>query len=137
MKIEMGAKATREFVVDEASMRWFQSVSEDKSLIHCDDEFARERGFKGVIAYGGIMLAHLSHILGTKLPGSRGTSTRWTIVYREPLYVDEPARIEFEIVNVSPGTGLVDGKYRILASERTIATGTTQSIVPVEDIEAL
>jgi HAD superfamily phosphatase (TIGR01681 family) len=76
-----------------------------------------------VIAYGGIMLAHLSHVLGMKLPGPTGTSTKWTINYREPLYLDEPARITLEISHTSSATGLVEAKFRITSGERTIATG--------------
>ena len=54
------------------------------------------------------MLAHLSHVLGMKLPGPTGTSTKWTISYREPLYLGEPARIALEITYASKATGIVE-----------------------------
>ncbi len=135
--IRIGDTTTHDFVVDRDAMRRFQEMSADRSRIHCDEGFARERGFNGVIAYGGIMLAHLSHVLGMKLPGPSGTSTKWTINYREPLYLDEPARITLEVTHTSRATGLVEGKFRIASGERTIATGTTQSLVPREQIEEL
>lgn len=134
MPIRVGDKASRAFVVDREAMRWFQQISEDTSLIHTDPDYARSRGFDDVIAYGGIMLAHLSHVLGMMIPGARGASTRWTIDYRRPLYVDEAARIDFEVVNTSPGTGIVEGRFKIRAGDRVIASGTTQSIVPPEDV---
>ncbi len=134
MTIRVGDTASRGFVVDEAAMRWFQAVSEDDSRIHCDAEYARNRGYRDVIAYGGIMLAHLSHILGTALPGSNGTSLAWTIKYHKPLYVGEEAEITLEVVNVSPATGVVEGKFRVMAGDKKVASGTTQSIVPPQDI---
>src|SRR5436190_11310940 len=133
--IRVGDTAVRDFTVDETAMRWFQAMSNDMSRIHCDAEFARERGIKDVIAYGGIMLAHLSHVLGTRLPGENGMSTKWTINYRAPLYLDEPARITLQIAHVSRSTGIVEAKFRITSGERTIATGTTQSVVPGQEIE--
>jgi len=135
MTIRVGDAAAYEFTIDEAAMRWIQSLSKDMSRIHADADFARKRGFKGVIAYGGIMLAHLSYVLGTHLPGRNGTSTKWTINYREPLYLDEPARLVLEITHVSKATGIVESKFRISSEDRTIATGTTQSMVPTEEVE--
>ena len=135
MTIRVGDITTHDFVIDERAMRAFQAMSNDTSRIHCDAAFARARGFKDVIAYGGIMLAHLSHVLGMKLPGPQGTSTKWTVNYREPLYVGEPATLKFELVNVSKATGIVEGKFRIEAGARLIATGTTQSLLPLEEIE--
>jgi 3-hydroxybutyryl-CoA dehydratase len=132
--IRAGESTVHEFVVDEHAMQWFQTLSNDMSRIHCDAAFARERGFKDVIVYGGILLAHLSHVLGMHLPGTNGTSTKWTINYREPLYVGEKARLTLEITYASRATGMVEGKFSIASGERTIATGMTQSIVPADEI---
>ncbi len=136
MTIRAGDTASRDFVVDENAMHWFQSVSGDTSRIHCDEAYAKSRGYDGVIAYGGIMLAHLSHLLGMRIPGENGTSISWTIRYHAPLYLGEPARISLEVVNTSPATGVVESKFRIAAGERTIASGTAQSIVPSGEIAA-
>ncbi len=132
MTIRPGQSAVHAFTVTGDAMRAFQTLSGDMSKVHTDPEFARARGFKDVIVYGGILLAQLSHVLGMKLPGTEGTSTRWTVDYRVPLYVDEPATLALEIVNTSPATGLVDAKFVIAAAGRTIATGTAQTLAPRE-----
>ncbi|MGE5563991.1 MAG: MaoC/PaaZ C-terminal domain-containing protein [Bacillota bacterium] len=134
MPIRVGDRAEHHFVVEPADMEAFQKMSGDTSLIHTDREFARSRGFDDVIAYGGIMLAHLSHVLGMKIPGAGGTSLRWTIDYRRPLYVGAEADIDFEVTGVSAATGVIDGKFRIVSGGKTIATGSTQSMVPLDQI---
>jgi hypothetical protein len=48
--------------------------------------------------------------------------------------VDESACLKLQVVNVSPATGLVEARYRIVAGERLIAEGQTQSLVPLEQI---
>jgi 3-hydroxybutyryl-CoA dehydratase len=134
MPVRVGDTASHRFVLDDESMRLFQDLSGDHSRIHTDDAYARARGYKGVIAYGGIMLAHLSYLLGSKLPGTDATSTKWTINYREPLYVGEEAEVHLTVSTVSKANGVVEGKFRITCEARTIATGTTQSIVPPDQI---
>ncbi len=132
MTIRSGQSVVHAFTVGPEAMRAFQALSGDMSQVHCDPAFARARGFKDVIVYGGILLAQLSHVLGMKLPGAEGTSTRWTIDYRAPLYVGEAASLRLEIVSTSPATGLADAKFIIEAGGRTVATGTAQTLVPHE-----
>ena len=98
------------------------------------DAFARSRGFERAIVYGGLMLAQLSFVLGSRIPGDHGVSTRWTIDYRRALYVGEAAVLRLEVTDVSPATGIIETKFSIRASERLIATGKTQSLVPAEDL---
>lgn len=132
--LRIGERVEHRFAVDKAAMAAFQSLSNDRSRIHTDDAYARSRGNRGVIAYGGIMLAQLSHVLGSAIPGDHGVSTKWEITYRSPLYLDEPALLTLEVVNVSKAVGHVEGKFKIEAGERLIATGKTQSIVPSDEI---
>jgi 3-hydroxybutyryl-CoA dehydratase len=135
MPIRVGDRATSKFVVDDAAMRRFREASGDASRIHCDAAYAKSRGFDDVIVYGGIVLMHLSHLLGTRIPGMNGTSIAWSINYHKPLYVGEASEILLEVVHVSPATGVVEGRFRVMAGEKAVATGTTQSIVPADEIE--
>jgi len=135
MAIRVGDRATSKFVVDDATMRWFREVSGDASRIHCDAAYAKSLGYDDVIVYGGIVLMHLSNLLGTRIPGMNGTSIAWSINYHRPLYVGEASEILLEVVYVSPATRIVEGRFRIMAGEKSVATGTTQSIVPAGEIE--
>lgn len=134
MPLRVGDKASHGFVIDESAMERFRAYTGDDSLIHTDPEFARSRGYQGVIVYGGLMLAHLSSVLGTRLPGRNGTSMRWNVNYRNPLFVDEPAELTCEVTHISPSVGVIEMSFRVTAGKRVIATGTTQSLVPPADL---
>jgi acyl dehydratase len=134
MSIRVGDVARRQFVVDQSTMAWFREVAQDTSRIHCDADYAKARGFAGILVYGGIVLAHLSHLLGTQIPGRNGTSVEWSIKYHEPLYLDEAAEIVLEVTFVSPGTGVVQSSFAVMAGARKVATGTAQSVVPLDEI---
>lgn len=135
MTIKVGDRATREFSVDAAAMELFKTLSSDTSRIHCDEDYAKSRGYEGVIVYGGIMLAQLSHMLGMHLPGANGTSTSWSVNYRRPLYVGDKAQIAIEVTDVSASTGIVESAFRITVGDKLIASGKTQSIVPISDVD--
>ena len=135
MGISVGARFEHRFVIDDAAMQAFASLSNDRSSIHTNDAFARERGYQSAIVYGGLMLAHLSHVVGTKIPGDLGTSGRWEIDYRRPLYVGEEAVLTMTVDHVSRAMGLIQAKFTIHRGDRLVATGKTQSFVPASEIE--
>jgi acyl dehydratase len=134
-KIRVGDSVEHGFTVTRDDMTAFRRLSADSSLIHTDADFARERGFRDVIVYGGLMMMQLSHVVGQLLPGRHGTSVKWTVNYRSALYVDEPACLSLRVVNVSPGVGLVEAKYKIVCGDRLVAEGQTQSLLPLDLIE--
>lgn len=116
-----------EFCVTPEEMAAFAALSKDRSLIHTDDAFARRHGFREAIVYGGILVAKLSHCLGTFLPGPRGVSMEWTIRYHAPLYVGEAATFRAEVRHISDAVQAVEIAYRVMRGESKIATGTAHS----------
>jgi acyl dehydratase len=133
--MKIGDNASLTFTVDAAAMQAFASASGDHSLIHKDAEFAQSRGYAGPVVYGGIMVAHLSRVLGMYLPGPTGTSISWSIRFHEPLYVGESATLVLTVSFSSSATGVVESKFRISAGTKVVASGTTQSIISRDEIQ--
>jgi len=115
------------FCVTKQEMEVFASLSDDYSLIHTDAAFARLHGFREPIVYGGILLAKLSHCLGTRLPGPTGVSLEWLIRYHSPLYVDEAALFRAESRRFSEALQVLELVFRVTCGDRKIASGTAQS----------
>ncbi|MBI1406283.1 MAG: (R)-hydratase [Caulobacter sp.] len=132
--IAPGQVVEHPFIVDHRAMIAFAALSGDRSAVHVDPAFARARGYDDVIVYGGLMLAQLSYVVGTLMPGGDGVSVRWSIDFRGPLYVGELATLRLEVAHVSPGAGLVEGRFTIKAGERLVASGKTQSLAPTDRI---
>jgi acyl dehydratase len=128
-ELVVGASVEHTFVVSPQDMMTFQSLSADDSLIHTDAEFSARHGFRAPIVYGGILLAHLSHVLGTIVPGRQGISLAWNIAYRKPLYVNETATLTATIAHVSEATNTINLTFKITRGGETIATGKTESMV--------
>lgn len=116
-----------DFCVTREEMAAFANLSGDRSLVHTDDDFAKHHGFREAIVYGGILLAKLSHCLGTHLPGPRGVSMEWSIRYHAPLYVGETAVFHAEVKHVSEAVYAVEIAYRVTQDGRKIASGEAHS----------
>ncbi len=127
--VEVGHKATHNFAVTADDMTWFAGFSGDQSLIHTDRAFCERHGFRTPVVYGALMVAHLSHVLGMKLPGLTGVSSGWDISFHNPLYVGEEATIEAEVVHISESTRSVKIKFRISKGDTLVAQGKTQSVL--------
>lgn len=125
----VGTSVEHAFVVTQEDMLTFQALSADDSLVHTDAEFSTQHGFLAPIVYGGILLAHLSRVLGTMVPGRRGVSLAWNIAYRKPLYVNDAAVLTATIAHISEATNTVNLTFKITRGGETIATGKTESMV--------
>lgn len=116
--------ATAAFCISQAEMTTFRALSGDENPLHYDDAFARERGFRAPVVYGGLIIAKVSQILGNKLPGPNGIWSNLKIDFRQPLYVGESAEIEARPGHVSEATGSITIKIRVLSDDRLIATAS-------------
>lgn len=108
-------------------MAAFAALSGDLSPVHTDDAFARRNGFRGVVVYGGILLAKLSHCLGTHLPGPTGVSLEWTIRFHSPLYVGEAATFRADLTHFSEAMRVAQIPFRVTRHDDRIASGMAQS----------
>lgn len=105
----------------------FSTLSGDRSRIHHDAPFARKNGFDQPVVYGALIIAHLSELVGMHLPGDLGLATGWTIDFHNPLYVDEAAEFQAELVHVSEGTRTVKIRFKVFAGEKLVAAGSAGS----------
>lgn len=86
-------RASVTFTITEDDMRRFAELSGDHNPIHLDDEFARRKGFRGAVVYGGLLVAKLSQLIGMQLPGRDALWKRIDLQFRKPLYVGQPAEV--------------------------------------------
>ena len=129
MRIKEGASALVEFCVSQGDMDAFRHLSADVNPLHDDAEYARERGFAGTVVYGGLIVAQISRLLGTRLPGSGCIWRSFALRFRNPLYVGQRARASGTVVHVNEELGLFDLKLRVEAAGACVAEGEAAAMV--------
>lgn len=122
-----GDRRSLAFTVTAEDMRAFAAASGDRSLIHTDPAFALANGFREPIVYGAQMMAKLSEMLGTLLPGRNGVSLAWSIEFEKPLYAGEAAELIMTVEHVSEAVGVMSCAFEIRRAADRIAKGRTTS----------
>ncbi len=125
--LKVGMSVSCPFCIGRSEMDAFLALSGDSSRIHINGDFARDQGFSGPVVYGALIVARLSNLVGMHLPGDLGLATHWKIDFNQPLYVDEDAVMTAELAHVSHSTHTVTVKFRVLAGDRLIASGSAGS----------
>jgi len=111
-------KATNEM------MQSFVEISGDTSPVHTDVNYAKSRGFDGVVVYGGILVAQISRMVGMYLPGYYSLSRGLNIYFGHPLLVGQTAELEARVTHISKATSSIELKFKITSQAKTLAKGS-------------
>jgi 3-hydroxybutyryl-CoA dehydratase len=122
-----GLTAGISFTVSAQDMETFKRLSGDDNPIHSGVAFAQACGFEGPIVYGALMIAAISRLLGTKLPGHGCIWHSLKIDFRAPLYVDEAASLTGRVTYYNNELQLLRVTLRISSGDRIVATGEAQA----------
>ena len=127
--LSVGRSAAFTFAVNADEMGAFAAVSGDYNPLHCDDEFARSKGFKGAVVYGGILLAKVSRLIGMELPGRNSVWTTLDMQFSHPLLVGQMATLEGTVTSLSEATSMVELKLTIRSEDRLLARGRAEVVL--------
>lgn len=111
------------FAVSDGDMASFAEISGDCNPLHCDDAFARSKGFQGRVVYGALIIAKVSQLIGMELPGRDAIWSGVDMQFAAPLMVGQPAEIEASVAHISAAARSVELTLRIRADGKLIARG--------------
>jgi len=112
-------------------MYWnrFAAVNDEFVPVHMDDEFARSRGEKGVLAMGHLSFAHLHNMLRSWI-GDSGQIKRVACQYRGINYKNDTITSRGRVVKTysEGGQNLVDLDVRVENQRGEIITPGTATV---------
>ena len=112
------------FEPTEKMMQSFMEISGDMSPVHTDVNYAKSRGFDGVVVYGGILVAQISRMVGMHLPGRDALWSSLNIYFAHPLLVGQTAELEARVEHISEATSSIELKFKITSQGKTLAKGS-------------
>lgn len=105
-------------------MAAFRGLSSDDNPMHLDDVFACAHGFRGRIAYGNLLGAMLSRLVGAELPTREVLILRQTLEFRQPAYVGEEIRLTAEVAAIHEAVRSIQLKLQFHSTQQDpICTG--------------
>ncbi len=109
---ENGQRFTTVYVVDESVHAAFVALSGDRNPLHCDEAFARGKGFGGRVVHGNILCVFLSNAIGMRLSTPNVIILTQEIAFVAPVYVEDRITWEGTVEDVSPAVRAVVVKFR-------------------------
>ncbi|MBI5187793.1 MAG: SDR family oxidoreductase [Nitrospirae bacterium] len=121
---ESGTKYSCEFHVSEERVIRFGEFSGDLNPIHISREEAKSYGFARPVAHGAILLAELSRIIGTEMPGHGALWSDLQVQFKNPVFLGDKVRIELEVLQSSIAAGMVKLGINIFKGKDIVLSGS-------------
>jgi 3-oxoacyl-[acyl-carrier protein] reductase len=119
-----GMSATARVTVTRAVAAEFAALSGDSNPIHLDAEQARAFGHPHPLAHGAFLLAVVSRLIGTELPGPGAVWMGHSVEWQHPVYVGDEIVVEVTVGRVAAGAEMLLLDFKASNAERrTVMTG--------------
>lgn len=79
----------------------FKEITGDINPLHNDEEFAKNLGHKGRVAFGMLTASFLSTLAGVYLPGERSLIHSVETKFTKPVYIGDVLNISGEVVEIN------------------------------------
>ena len=88
-EIKTGMEEQFSVTITEQMMQQFREMTGDVNPLHCDETFAKEKGFDGKVAYGMLTASFLSTMAGVDLPGEYSLIQSVEVKFVKPVFPGE------------------------------------------------
>lgn len=127
MIFDVDEKFEKSFVVSKNTHEDFIQLSQDRNPLHTNEEFARSKGFKGMVMHGNILNAFLSYFIGECLPTKDVIIHTQDIAYKNPVYLGDELNLTAIVSGVFESVGAVEFKFNFKNSQsKVVAKGKFQ-----------
>lgn len=99
------------FVVNETVYKAFQQGTGDYNPLHCDEAFAKSKGFPQCVMYGNILNGFLSYFIGMMLPTQDVIIHSQDIAYKNPVFMNDELEFTAKVDDISEAVKAVIFKY--------------------------
>ena len=120
--VRIGSKATFELQISREQLLQFSELSGDKNPLHDSDDFAKRKGFKGVVCHGMLLSSYFSRLAGMYIPGENCLLQAVKLSFVEPVYINEECVLVGEVVEIYESINTIVLKAQISSK----SSGTTK-----------
>ena len=93
-EIKIGMEEKFQIEITEQMLDVFCTLTGDENPLHCDEEYAKEKGKKGRVAYGMLTASFLSTLAGMYLPGEKSLIRSVEVKFLKPVYIGDVLEIK-------------------------------------------
>ncbi len=115
-------------------LKKYISFSGDTNPIHTNKLAAKKYGYSDIVIHGGIIVAIISNIIGTKFPGPGALCLEQNIKYLKPIFVGNIIELKIKVSNYfksidtllleiniyTKNTKVVEGSMKVLIGKKKL-----------------
>ncbi len=115
------------FIVSDETYGGFIQIFKDKNPLHTSENFAIDKGFKGIVMHGNILNGFLSYFIGECLPTKNVIIHSQEIQFKNVVYLNDKLKFKAEITGVYESVNVIEFRYDFKnESKKTVAKGKIQ-----------
>lgn len=120
MNLKLGDKFEEFFIVSDKTYKGFIDIFKDKNHLHTNNQFAFDKGFKGIVMHGNILNGFLSYFIGECLPTKDVIIHTQEIQFKNAVYLNDTLKFKAEIIGVYESVNVIEFKYNFINKDRQI-----------------
>lgn len=119
------------YVIEPVVYEAFLTAFCDRSPLHVDDDYAKERGFERRVMHGSLLNGFVSHFVGMCVPGRRALLLSVDLQYANPSYLGDALTLHATVAQKVDAVRVVVLHVRFHNDTRgtTVAKGRVQLAV--------
>lgn len=123
--LSVGMTASVVRIISQADVEVFRQLSgNDQNPIHTNISYAQNHGFKKELAYGALLGALLSELVGMKLPGRHALCVTQAFEFKKPFFVGDSLKLVGTVTRISPAIQMIELSLNVTRNSETVATGS-------------
>ena len=120
MNLKLGDKFEEFFILSDKTYKGFIDIFKDKNPLHTNNQFAFDKGFKGIVMHGNILNGFLSYFIGECLPTKDVIIHTQEIQFKNAVYLNDTLKFKAEIIGVYESVNVIEFKYNFINKDRQI-----------------
>jgi 3-hydroxybutyryl-CoA dehydratase len=122
-----GDRFTQQFTVSEETYSAFIALFRDENPLHTNEQFAKDKGFKGRVMHGNILNGYLSFFIGECLPTKDVIIHSQEIQFKNAVYLNDELEFNAVITGFYESVKAVEFKFDFKnADAKVVAKGKIQ-----------
>ena len=99
--LSIGHKESFTTEITSAMFDKFKEITGDINPLHNNEDFAKDLGHKGRVAFGMLTASFLSTLAGVYLPGERSLIHSVETKFTKPVYIGDVLNVSGEVVEIN------------------------------------
>ncbi|NLG03440.1 MAG: MaoC family dehydratase [Clostridia bacterium] len=97
-EIKIGQKETFHVKVTSEDQKAFLAITGDCNPLHCDPDYAKQKGYSGCVVYGMLTASYYSTLAGVWLPGEKSLIHKIQTKFLKPVLIGDELSVTGEVI---------------------------------------